>query len=183
MGKEDTPVLWCTDTHNVASKHFSNFLLKSIIRNVTKWSHMLSLLIMFIEYRLVSTFWAHSWISSLDMIFWCLFPTAILVIHYKWRWISYCSKNEHKHLIESCIIKWDTWVWDEQCCIDIIFGFMEETQKCEEFVFGHSESMYCKIMWLEHVVYFHWVCRLYVLVTSLSLVLCMFPNFGLMLWM
>ena len=36
MGKEVTPVLWCTDTHNVTSKHFSNFLLKAIIRTVTK---------------------------------------------------------------------------------------------------------------------------------------------------
>jgi len=36
MVKDDTPVLWCIDTYNVTSKHFSNFLLKASVRNVTK---------------------------------------------------------------------------------------------------------------------------------------------------
>jgi len=36
MVKEDTPILWCTDTYNVTSKHLSNYLLKAIVRNVTK---------------------------------------------------------------------------------------------------------------------------------------------------
>ena len=68
--------------------------------------HTCCLLVMFrIEYRLVSTFWAHSWISSLHVIFWCMFAITILVIHYKWRWMSFLtnknwSTNEDKHLID-----------------------------------------------------------------------------------